>query len=91
MEQTYRDNSDILTATLRADVHIDKQRKDSLATVKKKLIEADNRIFDRMDRFASQKQLIVILGDFFNSDNSYKTTKGTEQQNKTSEYDAWKK
>jgi hypothetical protein len=44
-----------------------------------------------MDRFASQKQLMVILGDFFNSDNSYKTTKWTEQQNKTSEYDAWKK
>jgi len=91
MEQTYRDASDILTATLRADVHIDKQRKESLATVKKKLIEADARIFDRMDRFATQKQLMVILGDFFNSDISYKSTKGTEQQNKTTEYDAWKK
>jgi len=91
MEKTYRDSSDILTATLRADVHLDKQRKESLATVKKKLIEADTKLFDRMDRFATQKQLMVILGDFFNSDISYKSTKWTEQQNKTSEYDAWKK
>lgn len=91
IDTIHREHSDILTTTLRADVHIDKQRKDSLATVKKKLIEADKRIFDKMDRFASQKQLMVILWDFFNSDNSYKTTKGTEQQNKTTEYDARKK
>lgn len=90
IDQIHRQHSDILTTTLYADVHIDKQRKESLQTVKKRIIEADKKIFDKMDRFASQKQLLVILWDFFNSDISYKTTKGTEQQNKTSEYDAWK-
>ena len=91
IDKIHREHSDILTTTLYADVHLDKQRKESMETVKKKIISADKRIFDKMDRFASNKQLFVILWDFFNSDNSYRTTKWTEQQNKTSEYDAWKK
>lgn len=91
IDKIHREHSDILNATFYADVHFDKQRKESLATVKKKIVEADKRIFDKTDRFATNKQLFVVLGDFLNTDGNYKTTKGTEQQNKTNEYDARKK
>jgi len=90
MEQTYREHSDILTTTMYADTHLDKQWKVSMKTRVKQIIEADKRIFDKMDRFASNKQLLAVLWDFFNSDGSYATTKGTPQQNKVNEYDSWK-
>lgn len=54
------------------------------------LIEADKRLFDRMDRFGSNKQLLTILGDFWNTDGKYLTTKGTPQQNKVDELDGFK-
>lgn len=91
IDKLHRDHSHILTTTIYADTHLDKMTKQSMKSKINNIIEADKRIFDKMDRFASQKQLFVVLWDFFNSDWNYKTTKGTEQQNSTTEYDAWKK
>lgn len=90
IDTIHRKHSDILATTLYADVHIDKRGNDSIHKVKKNIIDADKRLQDKMDRFAPQKQLFVVLGDFFNSDGSYKTTKWTEQQNSISEYESWK-
>jgi hypothetical protein len=90
IDKIHRQHSDILTTTMYTDTHLDKQGKVSMKTRIKNIIESDKRIFDKMDRFASNKQLLAVLWDFFNSDGSHATTKWTPQQSKWSEYDAWK-
>lgn len=80
----------ILATTIYADTHFDKQGKQSMRTRKRNIIEADKLMLWRQLKYDPQKQLFVVLGDFFNTDGSYRTTKGTEQQNKVSEYEAWK-
>lgn len=90
IDTIHREHSDILTTTMYTDTHLDKQSKVSMKTRVKQIIEADKRILDKMDRFASNKQLLAVLWDFFNSDGSYATTKWTPQQNKWNEYDSWK-
>ncbi len=90
IDEIHREHSDILATTIYADVHLDKRWKQTPLKIKKSIIESDKRIQDKMDRFAPQKQLFVVLWDFFNSDGSYRTTKWTEQQNSMSEYDSRK-
>lgn len=82
--------SGILATTMYADVHIDKRGGDSIDKIKKSIIEANKVLNGKLEKFEPEKQLLVVLGDFFNSDWNYKTTKGTEQQNSLSEYD-WRK
>ena len=79
----------ILATTIRADAHIDKKTKVSTNVLKKKLIESDKRLQEKMNMFGIEKQLLVVLGDYMNSDGSYRTTKGTEQQNSMNEYEAF--
>jgi len=85
----YNNVSWVLATTIRADVHIDKKTKVSPNVLKKKLIEADKRLQEKMSKFDIEKQLFVVLWDYLNSDGSYKTTKGTEQQNSMNEYESF--
>lgn len=75
-----------------ADAHIDKL--DIKWTPFKKklhnLKEATKRLLDKIDRYGIEKLMYGNIGDYFNSDNSHKTTKWTPQENCVSELDAWK-
>lgn len=74
------------------DAHIDKL--DIHRTpFKKKLMrikDAIKRLLDKIDRYGVEKLLYGNIGDYFNSDNSHRTTKWTPQENSVSEMDARK-
>ena len=74
------------------DAHIDKL--DIYRTpFKKKLSQirdAVKRLLDKIDRYWVEQLLYGNIWDYFNSDNSHRTTKWTPQENCVSEMDAWK-
>lgn len=74
------------------DTHIDKMDVKNTPIKKKiiKLRDAAYRVIDKMNKYWVERMLKVNWWDYFNSDWSHKTTKGTPQENTVSEYDSWK-
>ena len=84
--------SDLLGALFLADVHVAKLPKDwwTLLQKVKKVIRSTLEAGNRLEDMGCKEYLIAILGDYFNSDHAWKTTKGTQQENLASDKDEWK-